>query len=133
MVLMETQKVPVTVLGSRALICGGERGIRTLDTLPYTHFPGVLLRPLGHLTLGSGCCGQGAPAQADLMPGAYFALQAMGCRASISVFSLKTVHNLHQAPLFVKVAIGEDELFLVRDEVLRPVITVFQHHLSVYV
>jgi hypothetical protein len=29
---------------------GGERGIRTLDTLPYTHFPGVLLQPLGHLT-----------------------------------------------------------------------------------
>ncbi|WP_216823822.1 hypothetical protein, partial [Aeromonas bivalvium] len=23
---------------------------RTLDTLPYTHFPGVLLQPLGHLT-----------------------------------------------------------------------------------
>ena len=29
---------------------GGEGGIRTLDTFPYTHFPGVLLRPLGHLT-----------------------------------------------------------------------------------
>lgn len=29
---------------------GGERGVRTLDTLPYTHFPGVLLQPLGHLT-----------------------------------------------------------------------------------
>ena len=29
---------------------GGEGGIRTLDTLRYTHFPGVLLRPLGHLT-----------------------------------------------------------------------------------
>lgn len=29
---------------------GGEEGIRTLDTLPYTHFPGVLLQPLGHLT-----------------------------------------------------------------------------------
>ena len=24
---------------------GGEGGIRTLDTLPYTHFPGVRLRP----------------------------------------------------------------------------------------
>ena len=31
---------------------GGEGGIRTLDTLPYTHFPGVLLQPLGHLTNG---------------------------------------------------------------------------------
>ena len=29
---------------------GGEEGIRTLDTLPYTHFPGVRLRPLGHLS-----------------------------------------------------------------------------------
>ena len=28
---------------------GGEGGIRTPDTLPYTHFPGVLLQPLGHL------------------------------------------------------------------------------------
>ncbi len=31
-------------------VTGGERGIRTLDTLPYTHFPGVRLRPLGHLS-----------------------------------------------------------------------------------
>jgi hypothetical protein len=29
---------------------GREEGIRTLDTLPYTHFPGVLLQPLGHLS-----------------------------------------------------------------------------------
>ena len=30
---------------------GGEGGIRTLDTgAPYTHFPGVRLRPLGHLS-----------------------------------------------------------------------------------
>ena len=29
---------------------GGEGGIRTLDTLPYTHFPGVRLRPLGHFS-----------------------------------------------------------------------------------
>ena len=28
-----------------------EEGIRTLDTLlAYTHFPGVRLRPLGHLS-----------------------------------------------------------------------------------
>ncbi len=32
---------------------GGEGGIRTLDTLPYTHFPGVRLRPLGHLSVGA--------------------------------------------------------------------------------
>ena len=31
-------------------LCGGEGGIRTLDTVRYTHFPGVLLRPLGHLS-----------------------------------------------------------------------------------
>ena len=35
------------------LFVGGEGGIRTHDTLPYTHFPGVLLRPLGHLTVFS--------------------------------------------------------------------------------
>ncbi|WP_323908837.1 hypothetical protein, partial [Aeromonas veronii] len=29
----------------RAFQFGGEGGIRTLDTLPYTHFPGVLLQP----------------------------------------------------------------------------------------
>jgi hypothetical protein len=29
-----------------------EEGIRTLDTLlEYTHFPGVLLQPLGHLSV----------------------------------------------------------------------------------
>ena len=35
----------------RGFIYGGERGIRTLDTLlTYTRFPGVRLQPLGHLT-----------------------------------------------------------------------------------
>ncbi len=33
------------------LFNGGEQGIRTLDTLPYTHFPGVRLRPLGQLSI----------------------------------------------------------------------------------
>ena len=32
------------------LFFGGEGGIRTLDAFPHTHFPGVLLRPLGHLS-----------------------------------------------------------------------------------
>ena len=32
-------------------VFGGEREIRTLERLPVTHFPGVRLRPLGHLTL----------------------------------------------------------------------------------
>ncbi len=36
-----------TSLNLNKLIGGGERGVRTLDTLPYTHFPGVRLRPLG--------------------------------------------------------------------------------------
>ena len=32
-------------------IDGGDGGIRTHDTgLPYTHFPGVRLRPLGHVS-----------------------------------------------------------------------------------
>ncbi len=29
---------------------GEEGGIRTLETLRFTHFPGVRLRPLGHLS-----------------------------------------------------------------------------------
>ncbi len=33
---------------------GGERGIRTLDTLlTYTRFPSVLLKPLGHLSFST--------------------------------------------------------------------------------
>jgi hypothetical protein len=35
---------------SPALDVGGEGGIRTHDTLPYTRFPSVRLRPLGHLS-----------------------------------------------------------------------------------
>src|SRR5919201_182634 len=31
-------------------IVGGEGGIRTHDTFPYTRFPSVRLRPLGHLS-----------------------------------------------------------------------------------
>ena len=32
-----------------------EEGIRTLDTLlTYIHFPGVLLQPLGHLSISNG-------------------------------------------------------------------------------
>ena len=43
------EKSPYLRTGS-SLNDGGEGGIRTPDTLPYTHFPGVLLQPLGHLT-----------------------------------------------------------------------------------
>src|SRR5258705_10568262 len=36
-----------------SVIIGGEGGIRTLDgLLTHTHFPGVLLQPLGHLSNG---------------------------------------------------------------------------------
>ena len=44
-----TKKKPVLSYGL-FFKYGGEGGIRTPDTLPYTHFPGVLLQPLGHLT-----------------------------------------------------------------------------------
>ena len=41
---------------TRALISNmAVRGDSNPDTLPYTHFPGVLLQPLGHLTILS-CC-----------------------------------------------------------------------------
>src|SRR5690606_32500680 len=44
----EQQKTPAFLLG---FCIGGEGGIRTLDTLlTYTHFPGVRLQPLGHLS-----------------------------------------------------------------------------------
>ncbi|HAS14273.1 MAG TPA: hypothetical protein DCS01_03110 [Idiomarina abyssalis] len=37
--------------GINALIgTDGEADGGSLDTLPYTHFPGVLLQPLGHLS-----------------------------------------------------------------------------------
>ena len=39
-------------MGLNGMAIGGERGIRTLDTLlTYTRFPGVLLQPLGHLSV----------------------------------------------------------------------------------
>ena len=41
-----------TLIDIKITICGGEIGIRTLETLlTLTHFPGVLLQPLGHLTV----------------------------------------------------------------------------------
>ena len=44
-------KKALTFLYKSGLYIGGERGIRTLDTLlTYTHFPGVRLQPLGHLS-----------------------------------------------------------------------------------
>lgn len=47
----KVKKKPCKSMIARFFCCG-ERGIRTLDTLlRYTHFPGVLLQPLGHLSL----------------------------------------------------------------------------------
>ncbi len=48
--VQHTKKKPVLAY-ELFLKYGGEGGIRTPDTLPYTHFPGVLLQPLGHLTI----------------------------------------------------------------------------------
>ena len=48
--MQHTKKKPVLAY-ELFLEYGGEAGIRTPDTLPYTHFPGVLLQPLGHLTI----------------------------------------------------------------------------------
>ena len=48
--VQHTKKKPVLAY-ELFLRYGGEAGIRTPDTLPYTHFPGVLLQPLGHLTI----------------------------------------------------------------------------------
>src|ERR1019366_4623588 len=49
---------------------GGERGIRTLDTLlEYARFPGVCLQPLGHLSAGK-----------SLWPSApHFSIQKSSC------------------------------------------------------
>ncbi len=33
------------------LVFGREEGIRTLETFRFTHFPGVRLQPLGHLSI----------------------------------------------------------------------------------
>ena len=46
------QRYWYTLTDIKITIYGGERGIRTLETLlTLTHFPGVLLQPLGHLTV----------------------------------------------------------------------------------
>ena len=46
---------------------GGETGIRTPETLlTFTHFPGVLLKPLGHLSKIGAFCKAGAKVQRTL-------------------------------------------------------------------
>src|SRR4051794_16448740 len=49
--LMKTRKLGTTHRGSHGSEAGGERGIRTLETLlTFTRFPSVRLKPLGHLS-----------------------------------------------------------------------------------
>ena len=46
----ETTKGNQHKVDSPSIFRGGEGGIRTLEAFRLTHFPGVLLRPLGHLS-----------------------------------------------------------------------------------
>ena len=49
-----TNRGTTTITHCFLIINGGEGGIRTLDELlTHTHFPGVLLKPLGHLSGGN--------------------------------------------------------------------------------
>ena len=64
--LSTQKKSPASVM--RRIIFGGEGGIRTLDTLPYTHFPGVRLRPLGHRSVIGGLASDGRGLQARNAP-----------------------------------------------------------------
>ena len=68
-------------------ICGGERGIRTLETLlTLTHFPGVLLQPLGHLTVNY-CNSSLRCRQTVILPSQTFQAKPplkLACRADLS-------------------------------------------------
>ena len=65
---------------------GGEGGIRTLGTLPYTHFPGVLFRPLRHLT-GTGK--HVRPLDAACFKGGYS--KGFYCRWQLRIFSRESM------------------------------------------
>jgi|APHig6443718053_1056840.scaffolds.fasta_scaffold05115_3 hypothetical protein len=44
--------IKIFIIFLKLILFCREEGIRTLDTLvEYTHFPGVRLRPLGHLSI----------------------------------------------------------------------------------
>ncbi len=66
---------------------GGERGIRTLETLlTLTHFPGVLLQPLGHLTVNY-CNSSLRCRQTVILPSQKFQAKPplkLACRADLS-------------------------------------------------
>ena len=66
---------------------GGERGIRTLETLlTLTHFPGVLLQPLGHLTVNY-CNSSLRCRQTVILPSQTFQAKPplkLACRADLS-------------------------------------------------
>ena len=46
----DTDKEKAAEISGLIKIRGGGGGIRTLEAFRLTHFPGVLLRPLGHLS-----------------------------------------------------------------------------------
>ncbi len=49
--MLVNMRVLYTVINGHIQLTGGQRGIRTPDTLfTYTRFPGVRLQPLGHLS-----------------------------------------------------------------------------------
>ena len=70
-----------------AILYGGERGIRTLETLlTLTHFPGVLLQPLGHLTVNY-CNSSLRCRQTVILPSQTFQAKPplkLACRADLS-------------------------------------------------
>ena len=50
--VLMNQKSPYSAMAIGALMIGGERGIRTLDTLlTYTPLAGARLQPLGHFSV----------------------------------------------------------------------------------
>ena len=57
----EGHKIPLSKQVKIKNFIGGGGEIRTLETLPFTHFPGVLLQPLGHSTVLKGRYSKLAP------------------------------------------------------------------------
>ncbi len=67
---------------------GGEGGIRTLEAFRLTHFPGVLLQPLGHLTVFINTCTAEFDIPLKIARNVILAvseLQASYCRTSLAL------------------------------------------------
>ena len=99
----------LSVNSAHAKANGGAGGIRTLDTgLPYTHFPGVRLRPLGHR---SACLfGQRRASSHEIAPSQqWFVRDRLGggqkCAIGVALDSAArkrhSLRTLPQEPLFV--------------------------------